>query len=49
MFGFGFALGAITGGAAAWFAKDKLLAWYQGADVFAKSLEAKAAAIKGAL
>ncbi|MGH6677692.1 MAG: hypothetical protein ACREDL_01835 [Bradyrhizobium sp.] len=49
MFEVGFALGVIAGGATAWFAKDRLLAWYHGADAFAKSLEAKAATIKGAL
>lgn len=42
-------IGFVGGGALAWFGKDKLMAWYQGADAFAKSLEAKAAKIKAAL
>ena len=44
-----------AGGAAVWFGKDKLLAWYKGAEAFAArlkadaaALEAKAAAIKAA-
>ena len=44
-----FAAGLVCGSAFVWFAKDRLLAWYQGADAFAKALEAKAAKIRAAL
>jgi len=36
----------IAGGALVWFYKDKLLAWYKGAEHFAQDLKAKAAALE---
>lgn len=39
----------IAGFAAAWYGKDAILKWWKGADAFAKSLEAKATAIKSAV
>lgn len=36
----------VAGGALVWFYKDKLLAWYKGAEHFAQDLKAKAAAIE---
>lgn len=38
-----------AGFAAAWYGKDSIQKWYQGAATFATSLEAKAAAIKSAV
>ena len=36
----------IAGGALVWFMKDKLIAWWKGAESFAQSLKAKAEAIE---
>lgn len=36
----------IAGGALVWFFKDKLLAWYKGAEHFAQDLKAKATALE---
>lgn len=36
----------VAGGALVWFYKDKLLAWYKGAEHFAQDLKDKAAAIE---
>lgn len=38
-----------SGFAACWFGKDTITKWVIGAEAFAKSLEAKAAAIKAAV
>jgi hypothetical protein len=38
-----------AGFAACWFGKDTLTKWYLGAEAFAKSVEAKAAAAKAAI
>lgn len=35
-----------AGGALVWFYKDRLLAWYKGAEHFAQDLKAKAAALE---
>ena len=39
----------IAGGAVVWLYKDKLLAWWKGAEKFAQELKDKADKIKGAL
>lgn len=36
----------IAGGALVWFMKDKIVAWWKGAEAFAQSLKAKAAAVE---
>lgn len=36
----------IAGGALVWFMKDKLVAWWKGAEAFAQGLKAKAAAVE---
>lgn len=36
----------VAGGAAIWFGKDKILAWYKGAEAFAQDLKAKATALE---
>lgn len=38
-----------AGFAACWFGKDMLVKWWQGAEAFAKNLQAKADAIKAAI
>lgn len=45
IFNTSFAIGFGAGGAIVWFFKDKLLAWYKGAEHFAQDLKAKAAAL----
>ena len=46
---FGLMVGFAGGFAACWFARDKFVAWWQGAAAYAANLEAKAAALKAKL
>jgi len=48
MFVLGSIVGFVAGGAACWYGKDWFIQKWKGAEAFAKSLEAKAEALKAA-